>query len=79
MACVAGLPGLPEALFSTDNAVRMMNAASDWPVYDGITGRNTFTDDGSPGELNIYMIEQLRWLSRLPTWKDPLFPRPEAA
>jgi len=79
MACLAALTGKAEALLSTDIARRMMTAARDWPVYDGITGRNTFTDDGAPGELNLYMIEQLRWLSRIPTWEDPLFPRPEAS
>ncbi len=77
LACLAGLTGKPKTLPNREIVLRMMNAARDWPVYDGITGRNTFTDDGAPADLNLYMLEQLRWLSSVPTWSDPLFPRPE--
>lgn len=74
-ACLAGLTGNPAVLHSVDLQRRMLDAGRDYPVYDSLTIRNTFTEDGSPGELALYMIEQLRWLTQIPTWENPFFER----
>jgi hypothetical protein len=73
VACLAALAGKPDVLHSVELQRRMMDAARNYPVYDSMTVRNTFTEDGAPGELTLCLIEQLRWISSIPAWKDPLF------
>lgn len=73
LACLAGLTGKADALQSTELQRRMMDAARDYPVYDSLTLRNTFTEDGAPGELTLFLIEQLRWITQIPTWESPFF------
>lgn len=73
LACLAGLTGKPAVLHSKELQRRMMDAARDYPVYDSLTIRNTFTEDGAPGELTLFLIEQLRWISQVPTWENPFY------
>lgn len=73
LACLAGLMKKPAILHNWDLQKRMMDAARDYPVYDSMTVRNTFTDDGAPGELTLYLLEQLRWISEIPTWENPYY------
>ena len=72
VACLAALTRRPDVLHSKDLQRRMMDAARNYPVYDSLTVRNTFTEDGAPGELTLGLIEQLRWLVEIPTWHNPL-------
>jgi hypothetical protein len=60
-------------LHGNDIQLRMMQAAMNYPVYDSLTVRNTFTDDGAPGELTLHLIDQLRWITEIPTWDNPFF------
>jgi hypothetical protein len=73
VGCLAGLTGNPEALHSVKLQRRMMDAVRDYPVHDAMTIRNTFTEDGAPGELSLALIKQLRWISEIPTWTSPAF------
>ena len=51
----------------------MMNAARNYPVYDSLTIRNTFTEDGAPGQLTLDLFNTLRWLTEIPRWENPFF------
>lgn len=73
LGCLAGLTGNPEVLQSVELQRRMMDAVRDYPVFDALTIRNTFTEDGAPGELSLALIEQLHWISQIPTWRNPIF------
>jgi hypothetical protein len=73
LACLAGLLEKPAVLHSVEIQRRMMEAAMNYPVYDSLTVRNTFTDDGAPGDLTLHLIDQLRWITEIPTWENPFF------
>jgi hypothetical protein len=73
LACLAALLEKPSILHDKDLQRRMMEAAMNYPVYDSLTVRNSFTDDGAPGELTLHLIDQLRWLTQIPTWDNNFF------
>jgi len=72
-ACLAALTNNPKVLHDLDLQLQMMNAARDYPVYDSLTIRNTFTEDGAPGELTLGLFKTLRWLTEIPRWQNPFF------
>ncbi|MDA0991498.1 MAG: DUF4392 domain-containing protein [Verrucomicrobia bacterium] len=61
-ACVAGLLQRENVLHDTYTQRRMMEALMNFPVFDGPTRTNSFTEDGAPGELTLHLIELLHWL-----------------
>ena len=73
VGCLAGLMDNPDILHSVEIQQRMMDAVRDYPVHDAMTIRNTFTEDGAPGELSLALIKQLRWISEIPTWSSAAF------
>lgn len=72
-ACLSALLRNPKVLHNKDIQTRMMDAARDFPVYDSITVRNTFTEDGSPGELTLDMFDFMNWFIEAVDWSNPMF------
>jgi len=61
-ACVAGLVERQEVLHDATLQRAMMETLMRYPIADGPTRTNTFTEDGAPGELTLDLIDLLHWL-----------------